>query len=85
MPLFDKYLLRKRSLIETTFSVLKRRYDIENSRHRSFNNFLIRVNSALIVYQLRKNKPTISGNYAILNSNINESTFNSELNLAVAA
>ena len=25
MPLFDKYLLRKRSLIETTFSVLKRR------------------------------------------------------------
>ncbi|CAL7959241.1 hypothetical protein MIDIC_110041 [Alphaproteobacteria bacterium] len=40
MLLFEKILLRKRSMIETGFSVLKRYFELEHTRHRSIWNVL---------------------------------------------
>jgi hypothetical protein len=38
MPLIEKILLRKRSIIEIVFSVLKGTFEIEHTRHRSVWN-----------------------------------------------
>lgn len=60
MPLFEKILLRKRSIIETIFSVLKRSYELEHTRHRSLENALVHIISTLIAYSMRNIKPSIS-------------------------
>ena len=39
MSLYDKLLLRKRSVIETVNDELKNVCQIEHTRHRSFDNF----------------------------------------------
>jgi len=41
MPLVDKLLLRKRSVIETINDQLKNLCDIEHTRHRSPINFMV--------------------------------------------
>jgi hypothetical protein len=56
----DKLLLRKRSLIETMFNVLKNSMDIEHSRHRSPLNFLVNVLSGVAAFAL---KPLVFGNH----------------------
>ena len=43
LELEDKMLLRKRSLIESVFNVLKNRMNLEHTRHRSPVNFLVHV------------------------------------------
>ncbi len=62
MPLFEKILLRKRSIIETVFSVLKGSFEIEHTRHRSIWNAFVHILSALIAYCMKPNKPAISQN-----------------------
>ena len=59
MPLFDKLLLRKRFLVETTFGILKEEFQLEHSRHRSHENFIVNLLSTLTAYCLRPKKPTI--------------------------
>ncbi|XVN40968.1 MAG: IS982 family transposase [Rickettsia endosymbiont of Argas persicus] len=39
----DKMQLRKRSLVESVFNVLKKSMDLEHSRHRSPTNFLVHM------------------------------------------
>jgi len=46
----EKFLLRKRSLIESVFSVLKRN-GLEHSRHRSIYGFILHILGSLIAYQ----------------------------------
>ncbi len=58
MSLFDKIMLRKRSIIETIHDQLKNISQIEHSRHRSPVNFLVNVISALIAYTHREKKPS---------------------------
>jgi hypothetical protein len=53
MPLLDKIMLRKRTLIETIHDQLKNISQIEHSRHRSVANFLVNVVAALIAYTYR--------------------------------
>lgn len=65
MPLHEKLLLRKRSLIETVFDYLKNKLQLEHTRHRSPWNAFIHIISTLIVYQLKPTKPSISFNYAL--------------------
>ena len=60
MPLMDKVLLRKRSIIETINDQLKNISQIEHSRHRSFNNFLVNLISGLIAYALQPKKPSLN-------------------------
>lgn len=65
MILKEKILLRKRSLIESVFSVLKRN-GLEHSLHRSVHGFILHILGSLISYQLNRKKPEISDDYSLL-------------------
>ena len=62
MPIMDKILLRKRSIIETINDQLKNISQIEHSRHRSFTNFLVNLISGLVAYALQPKKPSLKMN-----------------------
>lgn len=59
MSMFDKIMLRKRSVIETINDELKNMCQIEHSRHRSFANFLSNLISGLLAYSFFPKKPRI--------------------------
>jgi hypothetical protein len=59
MSVFDKILLRKRSIIETVIDQLKNISQIEHSRHRSPNNFLVNLICGLIAYCRQPKKPSL--------------------------
>jgi hypothetical protein len=59
MPMSDKIMLRKRSVIETINDILKNVCQIEHSRHRSPANFLINFLAALATYSFFEKKPAI--------------------------
>ena len=47
---FDKFILRKRSIIETINDQLKNVFNLEHSRHRSLTNFAVNVVACLVDY-----------------------------------
>jgi len=55
----DWIMLRKRAIIETVIDQLKNFSQIEHSRHRSLNNFIINVLCVVIAYCHRLNKPSL--------------------------
>ena len=59
IPLIDKILLRKRSIIETINDQLKNISQIEHSRHRSIPNFFINLLAGLAAYTHQQKKPSI--------------------------
>ncbi len=59
MPLLDKILLRKRSLIETINDQLKNIAQIEHTRHRSGLNAMVNLVSGLLSYQHQPKKPQL--------------------------
>jgi hypothetical protein len=59
LPMMDKLLLRKRSLIETVNDQLKNISQIEHSRHRSVTNFLVNLVAGLIAYTYQPKKPSL--------------------------
>lgn len=59
MTMYDKILLRKRSIIETVNDELKNICQIEHSRHRSFFNFISNMISGLLAYSFLPKKPSI--------------------------
>jgi len=59
MPLIDKILLRKRSLIETVNDQLKNIMQIEHTRHRSPTNFVVNLIAGLIAYTHQPKKPSL--------------------------
>ena len=59
MPLLDKVLLRKRSLIETVNDQLKNISQVEHTRHRSPTNFLVNLVAGLIQYTHQPKKPSL--------------------------
>jgi hypothetical protein len=61
LPLVDKILLRKRSIIETINDQLKNISQIEHTRHRSVNNFMVNMLCGLIAYTFQAKKPSIQG------------------------
>lgn len=60
MSLEDKILLRKRSLIETVNDQLKNISQIEHTRHRSPQNFLINLLAGISAYELQPKKPSLN-------------------------
>ena len=60
MKVSDKLLLRKRAIIETINDELKNIAQVEHSRHRSFDNFIVNTLGALAAYCLFPKKPTIN-------------------------
>jgi hypothetical protein len=67
MPWIEKILLRKRTIIETVFSVLKTTFELEHTRHRSITNTFVHILSTLAAYCLKTNKPAIKMNHLIPN------------------
>ena len=60
MNLFDKLMLRKRSVIETVNDELKNVCQIEHTRHRSIDNFATNLFAGLIAYNLLPKKPEMN-------------------------
>lgn len=59
MLLSDRILLRKRSLIETVNDQLKNISQIEHTRHRSPQNFMINLFAGIAAYSLQPKKPSL--------------------------
>jgi hypothetical protein len=59
LPLWDKVLLRRRSIIETIIDQLKNISQIEHTRHRSPVSFLINLLAGLIAYCHQPQKPSL--------------------------
>lgn len=66
MLLQDRIMLRKRALIENVNDELKNICQIEHTRHRSFDNFVINILSALAAYSFFPKKPSINTNTDIV-------------------
>ena len=60
IPLLDKLLLRKRSVIETVNDQLKNMCDVEHSRSRNPINFMVNMVAGLIRYSYFEKKPSIN-------------------------
>jgi hypothetical protein len=58
-------MLRKRHIIETINDMLKNVAQIVHSRHRSVNNFIMNIISALGAYCFFENKPRALEGYHI--------------------
>lgn len=60
MHLSDKILLRKRALIETVCDELKNICQIEHTRHRSQEGFIVNLIAGLIAYSYLPKKPSLN-------------------------
>ena len=60
MSMSDRLLTRKRAIIETVNDELKNIAQVEHSRHRSFDNFMVNLLGALAAYCFFPKKPRIS-------------------------
>ena len=60
MSMSDRLLTRKRAIIETVNDELKNIAQVEHSRHRSFDNFMVNLLGALAAYSFFPKKPCIS-------------------------
>ncbi len=56
---YDMLMLRKRSVIESVNDFLKNICQIEHSRHRSIDNFLVNLLSVLSAYLFLPKKPAV--------------------------
>ena len=65
IPFYDRMMLRKRYIIETINDMLKNTAQIVHSRHRSVNNFVMNLISALGAYCFFDNKPKALQGYCI--------------------
>lgn len=68
MSIFDKLMLRKRSVIECVNDALKNICQIEHSRHRSINGFIVNLYSGIAAYQLLPKKPSIRSHFEFDNT-----------------
>ena len=59
LPLFDQLMLRKRALIESVNDFLKNTCQIQHTRHRSKNNWLVNLISGLAAYSFLPKKPQL--------------------------
>lgn len=65
MPLWDRIMLRKRYIIECINDMLKNTGKLVHSRHRSINNFIMNLVSAIAAYCFYDNKPEVIYGYTI--------------------
>lgn len=66
LPLNDRLMLRRRSIIETIIDQLKNISQIEHSRHRSPVNCFVNILGGLIAYSHHPKKPSIAINHNLL-------------------
>ena len=65
IPLYDKILLRKRSVIETINNELKNVAQLVHSRHRSVFNFAMTVLAGIAAYCFFEKKLVINIDFCI--------------------
>ncbi|MDY6130350.1 MAG: transposase, partial [Prevotella sp.] len=65
MPLYDKILQRKRSVMETINDELKNVAQLLHSRHRSVFNFAMNASTAIATYSFFDKKPSINIDFCI--------------------
>jgi hypothetical protein len=63
MSVYDKIMLRKRSVIECVMDSLKNICQAEHSRHRSIHGFIINVFAAIGAYHFLPKKPSITSQF----------------------
>jgi hypothetical protein len=63
MSVYDKIMLRKRSVIKCVMDSLKNICQAEHSRHRSLQGFIINVFAAIGAYHLLPKKPAIASQF----------------------
>jgi IS5 family transposase len=66
MPLKDKILLRKRSIIETINDQLKNISQVEHTRHRNVGNFLVNLLSGIVAYTHQSKKPSLKYDNSVI-------------------
>ena len=59
MDIGDKFMLRKRAVIESVNNLLKNKCQVEHTRHRSVVNFLVNLLAAVAAYGFLSRKPSI--------------------------
>ena len=69
MPLYDKIMLRKRSIIESINDMLKNVAQLVHSRHRSVHNFIMNLLAAMGAYCFFSTKPEVNFDYDVPESN----------------
>ena len=69
MPIYDKIMLRKRSVIESVNDMLKNVAQLVHSRHRSVHNFIMNLLAALGAYCFFDNKPEVNFDFEIEEGN----------------
>jgi hypothetical protein len=77
----ERILLRKRSVIETVNDELKNMCQVEHSRHRSINGFLLNIMGAIAAYSFFPKKPSIKDIVAETNPKLMKQ-FEAQLSLA---
>lgn len=60
IALWDRAMLSRRFIIETINDQLKNISQIEHSRHRSPNGFMLNILTGLVAYCLKENKPSLN-------------------------
>ena len=60
MDVYDKIMLRKRSIIETINDMLKNVAHIVHTRHRSVSNFIVNLLAGMAAYAFYDAKPSIN-------------------------
>lgn len=60
LSLWDRAMLSRRFIIETINDQLKNISQIEHSRHRSMNGFMLNLIAGLVAYCLKECKPTLN-------------------------
>lgn len=60
MPLWDKLMLRKRSMIESLNNQIKNVFQIEHTRHRNVINGFVNIIAALVAFTHHDHKPQLN-------------------------
>ena len=60
MDVYDKIMLRKRSIIEAINDMLKNVTQIVHTRHRSISNFIVNLLAGMAAYAFYDTKPSIN-------------------------
>lgn len=69
MPLFDKIMLRKRSILESLNDMLKNVAQLVYTRHRNLHNFLMNMLAAIGAYCFFSIKPEVNFDLEIPEAN----------------
>lgn len=69
MPLYDKIMLRKRSVIESINDMLKNVAQLVHSRHRNVHNFIMNLLAAMGAFCFFSIKPKVNFDSEVPESN----------------